>query len=201
MRYRISVPFVGALLLVVSAVLQGCNCGGVPPDQDGGQDSGPPPECTDSSQCQALKGAPVCGSWACNAGVCEVDCPGCTDSDHDGFGVSTTPGACAGPDCDDADKTLHDTGARSCYSGTPGTAGVGVCVAGLQTCSAGVWTACQGEVLPAGVEACNGKDDTCNGATDENIPTITCGIGACARTVPGCVDAGAGSCTPGTPAT
>src|SRR6476659_9897524 len=99
MRCPASFPFVAALVLVVgSSALQGCNSGG-----GGNPDSGPPPECTDSSQCQALKGAPACGSWACNAGFCEVDCPGCTDSDHDCFGVSTTPGACAGPDCDDAD--------------------------------------------------------------------------------------------------
>ena len=189
MRCSSSFPFVGVVVLVASAALQACNCGG------------PQPECTDSSQCQPIHGAPACGAWACNAGVCEVECPGCTDNDKDGFGVETTPGACAGPDCDDTDKTIHDTGSRSCYSGRAGTAGVGVCVAGSQTCSAGTWTACQGEVLPAGVEACNGRDDTCDGTTDEGIPSITCGIGACQRTVAGCADGGTPACTPGVPAT
>ncbi|MFZ5444018.1 MAG: MopE-related protein [Myxococcota bacterium] len=48
-------------------------------------------------------------------------------------------------------------------------------------------------------ELCNGRDDDCDGVIDEELGTITCGVGACARTVPACVSGGAGSCTPLSP--
>src|SRR5688572_2229184 len=41
-----------------------------------------------------------------------------------------------------------------CYSGPPGTQGVGLCVAGTQACQSDLtWGPCQGEVLPA-AETC-----------------------------------------------
>jgi hypothetical protein len=55
-------------------------------------------------------------------------------------------------------------------------------------------------ISPRSSEACNGVDDDCDAATDEDI-TLTCGVGACERTVPGCVGGEPGTCTPGTPGT
>src|SRR5688572_26981727 len=111
-----------ALLLVVAA------CGGT--NSGGDLDGGPP----DAS---GPDGPPPCGAWECTGGRCEVVCPGCTDSDGDGYGVEATPGACAGPDCDDADRTILDSAQRTCYSGPPGTETVGTCRAGVESCTAG----------------------------------------------------------------
>ncbi|MFO0755929.1 MAG: hypothetical protein U0359_05535 [Byssovorax sp.] len=43
------------------------------------------------------------------------------------------------------------------------------------------------------------KDDDCNGQTDDGLGSITCGIGACQRTVPACAGGQAQVCTPGAP--
>jgi len=54
------------------------------------------------------------------------------------------------------------------------------------------------QVHPFAAETCNGIDDNCDGAIDEG--TITCGVGACFRSAPACVNGAPGTCTPGTPA-
>ncbi|MFO0650632.1 MAG: MopE-related protein [Polyangiales bacterium] len=48
-------------------------------------------------------------------------------------------------------------------------------------------------------ETCDGRDNNCNALIDEGIPDISCGVGACRRTVPGCVRGAVQTCTPGTP--
>jgi hypothetical protein len=48
-------------------------------------------------------------------------------------------------------------------------------------------------------EVCNGLDDDCDGATDEELPTAECGVGACRRTVETCLNGAPQTCTPGTP--
>lgn len=156
-----------------------------------------PSECATAKDCDTLHGAAPCGAWACNAGSCEAQSPGCTDADQDGYG-SGAACACAGLDCDDNDDTIGGSGARKCYSGPAGTDGVGTCRAGLETCSAGAWSACVGEITPSG-EACNGQDDDCNNAVDDNLGTFNCGIGACANKVNACTNGVVGTCTPGAP--
>jgi hypothetical protein len=92
-------------------------------------------------------------------------------------GGTGTWGACTGQvlptaeicnNIDDNCNGTRDEGVtRSCYTGTAGTSGVGLCRPGTQTCSAGVWlAACAGQVLPT-TETCNGLDDNCNGTTDD----------------------------------
>jgi hypothetical protein len=164
----------------------------------GSADAGPPPECAVASECNALRGAPPCGSWECTGGACVANCPGCTtDLDGDGYGAGS---GCAGPDCDDADRNLGEDGSRSCYSGQAGTEGMGVCRAGVQACAGGVLGSCGGEVVPGG-EACNDADDDCDGDVDEDLGDFTCGIGACAATEPACSAGVVGVCMPGTGAT
>lgn len=49
------------------------------------------------------------------------------------------------------------------------------------------------------VEVCNGRDDDCDGLVDEDLGTITCGVGICARSVPACTGGVTGTCVPGLP--
>jgi len=48
-------------------------------------------------------------------------------------------------------------------------------------------------------EICDGIDNNCNGLVDDGIANLTCGVGACRRTVSACVRAAAQTCVPGTP--
>ncbi len=155
-------------------------------------------ECERASECAGIYGDAPCGAWECDAGECKVVCPDCTDADSDGYGVGN---GCAGADCDDDDDSVGANAQVSCYSGPGGTEDKGACRAGTSTCTYGVWGPCTGEVVPAG-EACNTQDDDCDDQVDEDLGSITCGIGACERTVNAC-GAGAvtGNCVPGTPTT
>jgi hypothetical protein len=169
---------------------------GTPGTDAGGADA-TPPGCTQASDCTAARGAPPCGVWQCRDARCAVACANCTDGDGDGFGVGA---GCAGLDCDDADPSIGTSGSRACYEGAPATAGVGECRAGVDVCEGGVWrNACTKQVLPSG-EACNGLDDDCDGRADDDLGSITCGVGACARTVAACANGTPGVCKAGTPA-
>lgn len=90
----------------------------------------------------------------------------------DGSGEPVCPERCNGLD-DDFDGRIDeaDDGGpleRSCYTGPPGTAGVGPCRRGRKRCVDGSWTACRREVTPDGEQCGNGRDDDCDGAIDES---------------------------------
>ncbi len=69
------------------------------------------------------------------------------------------------------------------------------CGSGTRTCVLGSFGACSGRIPSP--EICNGVDDDCNGMADEGLPPITCGVGACMRTVAACVSGTPQTCTPG----
>jgi hypothetical protein len=54
-------------------------------------------------------------------------------------------------------------------------------------------------VYPGASEVCNAVDDNCDGQTDEDLGSLSCGVGACAATVAACIDGTPQTCTPGDP--
>ncbi|APR87236.1 Tryptophan synthase alpha chain [Minicystis rosea] len=108
--------------------------------------------------------------------------------------VTPQPETCATPIDDDCNGQTNEGGAgcvclpnatTSCYSGPPGTQGVGICKAGTQTCNA-MGTAngaCTGEVTPQ-AESCNTTaDDNCDGQVNEG-----CGDCVFSRAVGSAID-------------
>ncbi len=55
------------------------------------------------------------------------------------------------------------------------------------------------EDTPAGDEVCNGADDDRDGVADEGFGEVSCGDGACARTMAACRDGALRACEPGAP--
>ncbi|TNE49591.1 MAG: hypothetical protein EP343_11060 [Deltaproteobacteria bacterium] len=94
----------------------------------------------------------VCGES--NKPVKEI----CDNQDNDCDGQIDEDGVCA--KCDEGKE-------RSCYSGSQGTEGKGICKAGRSKCVNGAWGPCIGQVLPS-AEKCDDKaDNNCNGQVDE----------------------------------
>src|SRR6185503_11233442 len=48
-------------------------------------------------------------------------------------------------------------------------------------------------------ETCDGTDQDCDGVVDNGLPTLRCGVGACAREISSCIDGETKTCVEGTP--
>ncbi|MCS6798177.1 MAG: MopE-related protein [Myxococcota bacterium] len=140
------------------------------------------------------------GSAAVRPGAREVcngrddDCNGSVDE-----GVTNGCGGCGAPAAaetcdngldDDCNGEVDDgcgcpSGSEgTCYTGPPGTAGVGRCRAGTYRCEGlefGRWTECTGAVGPL-PEVCNGEDDDCDGEVDERWAVGSNPCGWCSGT-------------------
>jgi hypothetical protein len=141
-------------------------------------------ECSSAAECVAAYGARGCGVWECSAGQCEVQIR-CDDEDQDGFWVGADC-TCAGKalDCDDGDPEVDDAASTSCCDG------------GTRACTGGIWGICS----TRGGETCNGADDDCDGVADD-LPEVSCGLGACRITVPSCTGNAPTACIPPAPTT
>jgi hypothetical protein len=167
-------------------------CNALDDDCDGQVDEGLTQSCYEgpSSSIDPVSGQPraVCeagtqtctmGSWgACVGQVLPVpercDESGGSERDDDCNGIVNDRCGCL-------------TGEKMpCYTGPPGTLGVGACRLGEQTCSGGDWGPCVGQVLPTAEICGNGVDDNCDTLT-ESCPGCTDPVGlvgstaACAR--------------------
>lgn len=121
----------------------------------------------------------------------------CDNQDHDCNGVlNDRPGGCV---C-----VLGQS--QSCYSGPPGTAGVGTCRAGSQSCVTNAaggfeWGACSGEVKPitgnCAVASCTGANDPNPGCSCINARTQTCYTGPSGTVNQGICLAGSQVCAAG----
>lgn len=106
------------------------------------------------------------------------------------------------------ESELHRVCPDSCYSGAPGTVGVGLCRAGTPVCDSNADViSCDGEVTPQ-AETCNGLDDDCDDYVDEGSFTVSPGstgnpclqYGPCSMTWYMCID-GAMTCDYAVPPT
>jgi hypothetical protein len=145
---------------------------------------GPYEECVVAADCDHQMGPRGCGTWVCNRGVCEAAFD-CQDADGDGFGTGPDC-ACTGKalDCDDGDNAVGDSATASCCNG------------GTRSCKNGTWALCSG----ASGETCDGVDNDCNGAIDD-LGVVSCGFGACRKTIAACSGGVLGVCVPDAPLT
>lgn len=139
-----------------------------------------------NNACPALPNAvPSCDNGFCSLGQCVAPWEDCNLDPDDGCEHNTVAdGPCA---C-----TPGET--KSCYTGAPGTAGVGACKTGISKCLDGVsFGPCEGQVIPT-YEHCNQIDDDCDGQIEPQ-PCEECipDTGTCNGNVAhGCRDDGLG---------
>lgn len=122
-------------------------------------------------------------------GLCVGGSHTCNE-DGNGYGpctgeVTPQPESCATPGDDDCDGAANEEGpgcactpgtTQSCYSGPPGTQGVGPCGGGTQECvtDGTGFGPCMGEVVPAPETCLDLVDNDCDGALNEDGAGCVC---------------------------
>jgi hypothetical protein len=153
--------------------LSGCSCtsaGDTRPCYTGTPDTRNEGACHDGTQTCQQAGSELSATWSACGGDQTPTPEVCTDTmDHDCNGAAgCTDTGCLGQSMCLKDCNIGDT--RPCYTGAPGTSGVGICHAGTQSCGLeGQWdTACNGQVTPGseGTACSDTLDNDCDGKTD-----------------------------------
>jgi len=138
------------------------------------------PECQSPVACEdgaclfddTPDGAPISGQTAgdCAAIVCDGE--GATRSDPLTSDVEDDGKECTIDTCDGGTPVHTSQDSLPCYSGPPGTLGIGVCSGGSRTCGAdgSADDECVGEVVPAAEDCGTSLDDDCDGTINEDCP-------------------------------
>ncbi len=156
--------------------------------------------------CQAgsVRGCYSGPAGTAGVGLCRVGTQTC-NANGVGYGpcvgeVLPQAETCNTPADEDCDGLVNEGGegcvcapgaSEPCYTGPPGTAGVGACREGTRLCNAlgTAWGGCDGQTLPQ-AETCNTpEDDDCDGTANEDGPGCVCQPGA----VRGCYTGPAGT--------
>ena len=110
------------------------------------------------------------------------------------------PERCDGAD-NDCDGEIDEPAEaqRACYSGPPGTAGVGRCQTGQQRCFGGALGHCEGEITPEAEEICDDRaiDEDCDGSANEGCECADGDSRACGSAQGNC-ERGVQTCNRGT---
>ncbi|XXX74568.1 hypothetical protein WMF30_43660 [Sorangium sp. So ce134] len=155
----------------------GAGDGGSAGAGDGGGGGGTGSVCEPGAQVPCYTGPPITADVGiCRRGVATCSADGselgaCVDE------VVPAPETCTDPADEDCDGQANEEGpgcvcvpgdAASCYTGPPGTAGVGTCKAGTKICDAhGTgYGPCSGEVLPTSDDCHTEADEDCDGVND-----------------------------------
>jgi hypothetical protein len=141
---------------------------------------------------------------ACTVGVGACQATGVTVCAPNGAGTvcSAAPGTPTAEVCDGIDNDCDGLVDEDFNVGAACTAGVGACqTAGVFVCNAAQsGTTCNAVPGTPSSEVCDGVDNDCDGQIDEDLGTLTCGVGFCSRTVSACVNGVPQTCVPGAPA-
>ncbi len=129
------------------------------------------------------------GQLTCGLGICAHSVPKCIQGEVqvcdplEGAGEEV----CDGQDNDCDGKTDEDQPTLAC--------GQGQCFHTVASCTGGVIYSCN-PFEGATAEACDGQDNDCDGDIDEDLGTVSCGLGECAHETPSCVDGKLQICNP-----
>jgi hypothetical protein len=119
--------------------------------------------------------------------------PSVSQSATPSISVSSSSSPSASPSASETPSMTPAPLSRTCDTGLLGRCSMGAWIQGGD----GKWT-CTQTYFPR-AELCNGLDDNCNGLVDEGLPSVSCGVGQCSRTVYSCAAGHAAPCIAGQP--